>query len=152
CRVRRLCIGVRARLGIKLRDPDRLIGHKRRLRLWRGRDERARCQCRCRPSGPHAQLTLLKPQPRLSCKTHMRPAWFTARLAQLGLDGDMRALLRRGGRVVQGSGLENRRGCKPTVGSNPTLSAILLRSPSFAGLEMTISRSRMPSEASAKEG
>ena len=28
----------------------------------------------------------------------------------------------RGGRVVYGSGLENQRGCKPTVGSNPTLS------------------------------
>ncbi len=32
--------------------------------------------------------------------------------------------LRRGGRVVDGSSLENWRGCKPTVGSNPTLSAI----------------------------
>ncbi len=30
----------------------------------------------------------------------------------------------RGGRVVYGSGLENRRACKGTVGSNPTLSAI----------------------------
>ncbi len=28
----------------------------------------------------------------------------------------------RGGRVVYGSGLENQRGCKFTVGSNPTLS------------------------------
>ena len=31
----------------------------------------------------------------------------------------------RGGRVVYGSGLENQRGCKPTVGSNPTLSVDL---------------------------
>ena len=30
----------------------------------------------------------------------------------------------RGGRVVYGSGLENQRGCKPTVGSNPTRSAL----------------------------
>ena len=29
----------------------------------------------------------------------------------------------RGGRVVDRAGLENRSGCKPTVGSNPTLSA-----------------------------
>ena len=29
----------------------------------------------------------------------------------------------RGGRVVEGSGLENRRGFTPSVGSNPTLSA-----------------------------
>jgi hypothetical protein len=29
-----------------------------------------------------------------------------------------------GGRVVEGSGLENRRTCKRTVGSNPTPSAI----------------------------
>jgi hypothetical protein len=28
-----------------------------------------------------------------------------------------------GGRVVEGTGLENRRGVKPTVGSNPTPSA-----------------------------
>gem|GEM_PF-6888749 len=26
------------------------------------------------------------------------------------------------GRVAEGSGLENRRGCKPSVGSNPTCS------------------------------
>lgn len=31
----------------------------------------------------------------------------------------------RGGRAVYGSGLENRRTCKGTVGSNPTLSAII---------------------------
>ena len=30
-----------------------------------------------------------------------------------------------GGRAVECTGLENRRGCKPTVGSNPTLSATL---------------------------
>ena len=34
--------------------------------------------------------------------------------------------LRKGGRVVEGSGLENRQGCKPLVGSNPTPSANLL--------------------------
>ncbi len=30
----------------------------------------------------------------------------------------------RSGRVVEGSGLENRQGCKPLEGSNPSLSAI----------------------------
>src|SRR5438094_4232741 len=30
-----------------------------------------------------------------------------------------------GGRAVEGTGLENRQGCKPLVGSNPTPSAIL---------------------------
>ena len=38
-----------------------------------------------------------------------------------------------GGRVVEGSGLENRRACKRTVGSNPTPSAstsLLFRPPS----------------------
>ena len=34
-----------------------------------------------------------------------------------------RACLRRGGRVVDRVGLENRSPCKRTVGSNPTLSA-----------------------------
>lgn len=33
--------------------------------------------------------------------------------------------LRRGGRAVEGNGFENRRTCKRTVGSNPTLFAIL---------------------------
>ncbi len=33
----------------------------------------------------------------------------------------------RGGRVVYGSGLENRRTCEGTVGSNPTLSVLLKR-------------------------
>jgi hypothetical protein len=33
----------------------------------------------------------------------------------------------RGGRVVEGSGLENRRVCKGSVGSNPTLSAIRIQ-------------------------
>ncbi len=33
---------------------------------------------------------------------------------------------RTGGRAVECTGLENRRGCKPSVGSNPTLSATLL--------------------------
>ncbi len=33
----------------------------------------------------------------------------------------------RGARVVEWNGLENRRGCKLTVGSNPTLSANLLK-------------------------
>ena len=32
---------------------------------------------------------------------------------------------RRGGRAVECTGLENRQGCEPFVGSNPTLSAIL---------------------------
>ncbi len=36
------------------------------------------------------------------------------------------ALMRTGGRVVECTGLENRRGCKLTVGSNPTLSASIL--------------------------
>jgi hypothetical protein len=36
---------------------------------------------------------------------------------------------RMGGRAVEGSGLENRRACKRTVGSNPTPSAILLAYP-----------------------
>ena len=31
---------------------------------------------------------------------------------------------RTGGRAVECTGLENRQGCKPFVGSNPTLSAI----------------------------
>jgi hypothetical protein len=35
---------------------------------------------------------------------------------------------RRGGRVVEGSGLENRRVCKGSVGSNPTLSANRIQS------------------------
>ena len=34
--------------------------------------------------------------------------------------------LRMGGRVVEGSGLENRQGCKLLVGSNPTPSASLV--------------------------
>ena len=34
---------------------------------------------------------------------------------------------RRGGRAVECTGLENRQGCEPFVGSNPTLSAINLR-------------------------
>ena len=33
----------------------------------------------------------------------------------------------RGGRVVYGSGLENQRVCKGTVGSNPTLSVLYYR-------------------------
>ena len=33
---------------------------------------------------------------------------------------------RRGGRAVECTGLENRQGCEPFVGSNPTLSAIIL--------------------------
>ena len=33
---------------------------------------------------------------------------------------------RRGGRAVECTGLENRQGCEPFVGSNPTLSAIFL--------------------------
>ena len=37
----------------------------------------------------------------------------------------------RGGRVVYGSGLENQRGRKLTVGSNPTLSAIEHNKPSL---------------------
>ena len=32
---------------------------------------------------------------------------------------------RTGGRAVECTGLENRQGCKPFVGSNPTLSASL---------------------------
>ena len=36
----------------------------------------------------------------------------------------------RGGRVVYGSGLENQRGCKPTVSSNLTLSAFKPSQPS----------------------
>ena len=36
--------------------------------------------------------------------------------------------VRRGGRAVEGSGLENRQGCKPLEGSNPSLSAISERS------------------------
>ena len=36
--------------------------------------------------------------------------------------------LRRGGRAVECNGLENRRGLTPTVGSNPTPSAIYRRS------------------------
>ena len=35
----------------------------------------------------------------------------------------MRGRFRRGDRVVEGTGLENRQGRKPFVGSNPTLSA-----------------------------
>ena len=35
-------------------------------------------------------------------------------------------LLWRGGRVVEGTGLENRQACKRFVGSNPTLSAKFL--------------------------
>ena len=38
--------------------------------------------------------------------------------------------LRKGGRVVYGTGLENQRGCKPSVGSNPTPSV-------FSELEKT---------------
>ncbi len=34
-----------------------------------------------------------------------------------------RLLLRTGGRAVECTGLENQQGCKPFVGSNPTLSA-----------------------------
>ena len=40
-----------------------------------------------------------------------------------GRGRDTMAPPRRGGRVDECSGLENRRGCKPTVGSNPTPSA-----------------------------
>ena len=36
-----------------------------------------------------------------------------------------RLLLRTGGRAVECTGLENQQGCKPFVGSNPTLSANL---------------------------
>ncbi len=36
---------------------------------------------------------------------------------------------RRGGRAVEGSGLENRQGCKPLEGSNPSLSAIAAAGP-----------------------
>ena len=36
-------------------------------------------------------------------------------------------LLRMGGRVVEGTGLENRQGFAPFVGSNPTPSATLVR-------------------------
>ena len=35
----------------------------------------------------------------------------------------LKSLHRMGGRVVEGTGLENRRGFTPTVGSNPTPSA-----------------------------
>ena len=37
-----------------------------------------------------------------------------------------RLLMRIGGRVVECTGLENRRACKRTVGSNPTLSASII--------------------------
>jgi putative endonuclease len=57
-----------------------------------------------------------------------------------------------GGRAVEGTGLENRQTRKGFVSSNLTPSAILLRAPRFAGLECPLKRSRMPSEASAKEG
>src|SRR6267378_2169000 len=41
-------------------------------------------------------------------------------------------VIRRGARVVDRDGLENRCACKRTVGSNPTLSAILLRAARYA--------------------
>ena len=41
--------------------------------------------------------------------------------------GPICALVRRGGRAVECTGLENRQGCEPFVGSNPTLSAISLK-------------------------
>ena len=40
--------------------------------------------------------------------------------------GPICASLRRGGRAVECTGLENRQGFAPFVGSNPTLSAIIL--------------------------
>ena len=43
-----------------------------------------------------------------------------------------RPVPRRGGRVVEGTGLENRQACKRLVGSNPTPSAIRRRMPSTA--------------------
>ncbi len=46
---------------------------------------------------------------------------------------------RMGGRVVYGSGLENRRGCKLTVGSNPTPSAGLAANPPRPPLQFTCS-------------
>ena len=43
----------------------------------------------------------------------------------------------RGGRVVEGTGLENRQACKRFVGSNPTLSAtFLLLFNDYNGLEI----------------
>gem|GEM_PF-6141457 len=41
--------------------------------------------------------------------------------------------------MVEGSGLENRRACKRTVGSNPTLSAIF---PKISGYDSGLFRSR----------
>lgn len=57
-----------------------------------------------------------------------------------------RPVPRRGGRVVEGTGLENRQACKRLVGSNPTPSAnrysqVFVRSsttlPAFAALKRT---------------
>ena len=45
--------------------------------------------------------------------------------------------MRRGGRVVDGSGLENRRTRKGTGGSNPSLSARLVQSMAYLGIYLT---------------
>ena len=51
---------------------------------------------------------------------------------------------RTGGRAVECTGLENRHGCKPIVGSNPTLSATSLISRRFASLMAPMGRPDRP--------
>jgi hypothetical protein len=55
---------------------------------------------------------------RLQCEDRYRPGG-----SSLFEREGLRYRLGRGGRAVEGSGLENRQGCKPLEGSNPSLSA-----------------------------
>ena len=67
--------------------------------------------------------------PTVVCAIELGPNWVQfgkgCRIVRKGLSGKIWiSLLWMGGRAVLGTGLENRRGCKLTVGSNPTPSAI----------------------------
>ena len=66
------------------------------------------------PQAPHARQNE-SPNPRIFRLALALPCRYTPRHS--------RPKARRGGGVVDRAGLENRSGCKPTVGSNPTLSA-----------------------------
>src|ERR1700760_1227235 len=62
--------------------------------------------------------------PRPSERPRSPASSYFQRLEQLAIADALHYHRRRtGGRVVEGTALEMRRRCKPTVGSNPTLSA-----------------------------
>jgi hypothetical protein len=78
-----------------------------------------------KPNGPKDRLKRQTPRAKASGRGHGTSRYFK-RLEWLALQRGLLYHRRRtGGRVVDGTALEMRRTCKGSVGSNPTLSAIL---------------------------